>query len=511
MPLTPLFIRDLADEAATGRLAEDLAMILRPGDVIALDGDLGAGKTTLTRALLRTLADDAELEVPSPTFTLAQPYDDLRVPVTHFDLYRLGEPEELEEIGFSEAAETGAVLVEWPERAGDLLPRDTLTLALRPGDGPDAHPDARRAILTADQDGIDAWRNRLSRSFAIRAFLDEAGWGLAARRHLQGDASTRTYERIRRAGETAILMNAPLRPDGPPVRGGKPYSRIAHLAEDVRPFVAIGEALRTHGFSAPALLAHDMEAGLLLLEDLGGRGVLSDGSPDAGRYRAAVEFLAAFHCLVLDDSAPLPDGTVHRIPPYDHGALSIEIDLLADWYVPHVAGAPLDAAAIAEFHALWVPLFDSLEATDRGWVLRDFHSPNLIWLGDRPGNARIGLIDYQDCVIGPKAYDLASLLQDARVTVPEALEADLFAHYVAARGAADPGFDAEAFGRDYAIVAAQRATKVLGIFARLNDRDGKPAYLAHIPRVHAYLMRALKHPVLSALKLWYETHLPTAS
>jgi aminoglycoside/choline kinase family phosphotransferase len=140
--------------------------------------------------------------------------------------------------------------------------------------------------------------------------------------------------------------------------------------------------------------------------------------------------------------------------------------------------------------------------------LRDFHSPNLLWLADRSGIAQIGLLDFQDAVMGPKAFDVASLLQDARVDVPEELEIALFTHYVQARRAHDRNFDAAAFGRLYATLAAQRATKILGIFARLDRRDGKPQYLRHLPRIHAYVCRALRHPALAALREWYDAHVP---
>jgi aminoglycoside/choline kinase family phosphotransferase len=139
------------------------------------------------------------------------------------------------------------------------------------------------------------------------------------------------------------------------------------------------------------------------------------------------------------------------------------------------------------------------------WLLRDIHSPNLFWLPERDGIARIGLIDFQDAMIGSPAYDLASLAMDARVSVPEELELSLIARYVKARMAAGPGFDAASFTRDYAVIGAQRLTKILGIFARLDRRDGKPGYLLHMPRIRAYLDRALAHPALSEVKLWFET------
>ena len=488
----------IADEAALSLLAEDVAMALRKGDVIALCGDLGAGKTTFARYVLRALADDPELEVPSPTFTLAQAYDFGRLTVTHFDLYRLADPDELEEVGLDEAMLTGAALIEWPDRAEGRLPVDRLELSLAERDD----PDARTVTLSAPS---GSWKTRLERSLALRGFLNDAGWTSATRRFLQGDASTRSYERIRRDGQAAIAMNASAQPDGPPVQDGLPYSRIAHLAEDVRPFVAIGETLRGAGFSAPEVFAADLDAGFLLLEDLGTDGAIDDNGPIPERYLAAVEVLAALHGRTWPAEIALADGTSHRVPPYDRRALTIEIGLLLDWYIPHVTGTPADAATRDAFFAAWEEPFATLDTAETSWVLRDFHSPNLIWLPERDGIARVGLIDYQDALIGPAAYDVASLSQDARITVPEDLEDALLDRYIALRRAQDPGFDGAAFRTAHAIMATQRATKVLGIFARLNDRDGKPGYLKHCPRLKNYLNRSLKHPVLSAVRLWYDS------
>ena len=147
-------------------------------------------------------------------------------------------------------------------------------------------------------------------------------------------------------------------------------------------------------------------------------------------------------------------------------------------------------------------------AAPRTWALRDFHSPNLIWLDQRTGIAKVGIIDFQDAVLAPAAYDLVSLLQDARLDVPEPLELTLLTHYIKARRAADGSFDAAGFAELYAIMSAQRNTKLLGIFARLNRRDGKPHYLRHQPRIWTYLTRSLAHPVLAPLREWYSANVP---
>ena len=495
----------LQQEDQTRRLAEDIAAIIRTGDTIALQGDLGAGKTTFSRYLLRALADDADLDVPSPTFTLAQSYcaDTLgmRLSIQHFDFYRLNSPDEIDEIGFHAALEEGAALVEWPQLAIEHIPQDALWLSLEfDGD------DGRVVTLTSDQP--ERWRDRLERTLAIRRFLSDHQDGFAERRHLTGDASTRAYERIILNGNCQVLMNAPPLPDGPPVRNGLPYSRIAHLAESVRPFVAIGQLLKDHGFSAPTVFAADLDQGLLLLEDLGTETALEDGKPIVARYETAIDLLAALHAEQWPEFAPLADGSSHRIPLYDETAYLIEAELYPDWYVPHITGEDANPAIKTEFIRLWRDLISLLDDSENSLLLRDFHSPNLIWLPERKGVHRIGLIDYQDALIGPTAYDVASLCQDARITIEPSLESALLKRYCAARAATDPNFDANIFLRDYAILATQRATKILGIFARLKHRDGKPNYLRHIPRLNAYLNRCLEHPVLTVLRSWYERNAP---
>lgn len=475
----------LADEAATRRLGEDLALALRPGDLVRLEGDLGAGKTTLARALIRAMAGDPDLEVPSPTFTLVQSYD-LRIPVHHLDLYRLGAADEIDELGVDELAASGIVLVEWPDRADGRLQRAAVTLRLEhEGEGRRVHVSGTAPALA-----------RLDRSRAIRAFLAEAGWGEATRRFMFGDASTRAYELVEKDGLRRVLMNAPRQPDGPVIRDGKPYSQIAHLAEDVLPFVAIGEALKGEGFAAPEIHAADIDAGLLLVEHLGTGGFLADdGAPVEARYAEAGRLLAALHGKVWPETIATSRGVVHHVPAYDRGAMTIEVELLTDWYMPYATGTPVSAETKAAYVAAWNRVFDRLDRAEKSLVLRDYHSPNIVWRDERRGLDRLGLVDFQDAMIGPAAYDLASLAMDARVTIPPEMERATIEAYADARTAAG-AFDRAAFDEAYAIMAAQRNAKILGIFVRLDRRDGKPAYLRHLPRIRAYFARALAHPAL---------------
>ncbi len=492
----------LADQGETDRLARHLATFLGAGDLVTLSGGLGVGKTTFARALIRAILGDTSIEVPSPTFTLMQVYDGGRFPLIHADLFRLKGRDELEALGWDEMSENALVLVEWPERAGvDTMPeRLDVTLAL----ASDEASEGRMAVLI----GSGAWEKRLRLVKAAHDLLAASGWGTAERVFVQGDASTRAYERLRQAGKSVLLMISPARPDGPPLRDGRPYSAIAKLAERVDAFVAMAEGLRRLGYSTPSILAKDLEAGLLITEDLGNEGVIDADGAIPERYSLAGDLLADLHGRDLPETLPVEPGRDHRIPRYDFEALLVEVDLLPDWYAPHVLRTGVPASARAEFARIWRSALLPLVTGPRSWCLRDFHSPNLLWLPEREGLARLGLIDFQDAVIGHPAYDLASLAQDARIDVPPDLELKLIAGYAHARKLGNPDFDMTSFAAAYATLGAQRATKILGIFARLDKRDGKPQYIAHLPRLKRYLTRNLAHPVLRDLKLWYESNLP---
>jgi N-acetylmuramate 1-kinase len=257
------------------------------------------------------------------------------------------------------------------------------------------------------------------------------------------------------------------------------------------------------------LQAADIEAGLLVLEDLGDEPVVAGDPPAAmeERYTAAVDLLVSLHQMTLPEVLPVAPRIEHRLPRYDLDALLIETELLLDWYLPD-HGVTAEADAREKFSELWRAALASAVAAPATWVLRDYHSPNLLWLPEREGIARVGVLDFQDAVLGTGAYDVVSLLQDARVDVPESIEVTLVGRYVKARRARDRTFDLNAFFEHYAALGAQRATKVLGIFSRLARRDGKPQYLRHHPRVWRNLRRSLSHPALKPLKAWYDKHVP---
>jgi tRNA threonylcarbamoyl adenosine modification protein YjeE len=493
----------LANETATVRLMADLALLISPGDVITLSGDLGAGKTAAARAMIRYLASDDELEVPSPTFTLVQGYDLPSFSLVHADLYRVSDAGELEEIGLSPLPDGAVALIEWPERAPGALPADRIDIAFshRPALG----PSARAAAIT----GYGKAAALVTRLKELHQFLDVAGYTDAGRRRMPGDASTRSYARLVRDDGVVILMNTPRRPDGPAIYDGKSYSAAVHLAEDAKPFVAIANGLRERGFSAPAILHADLDTGFLITEDLGTAGFVegTPPTPIALRYQAATDMLVALHRKRLPVTLPLAPGISYDIPAFDIDAQLVEVGLMPQWYLPD-RGVELTDALRAEFAAMWRDLLAKTATAPRTWLLRDFHSPNLIWLEQRTDIARVGILDFQDAMLGPAAYDLVSLLQDARIDVAETLELALLTRYIKARRAADRSFDPASFAELYAIMSAQRNTRLLGTFARLNRRDGKPQYLRHQPRIWTYLNRSLAHPALAAVRQWYAANVP---
>ena len=320
----------------------------------------------------------------------------------------------------------------------------------------------------------------VDRDRAATALLARSGFTGAESRPLAGDASFRRYSRLVKDGKTAILMDAP-----PP-------------AENVRPFVSMALYLERLGYSAPRLLALDMEAGLLLLEDLGDdtfTRLLAGGHDEESLYGLAVDLLADLH----GRSQAIPAG----LADYDDDKMLGEAALLTDWYMPAILGRETDAAVKARYLALWRSLLPTARGVPNSLVLRDFHVDNLMRL-PRADLAACGLLDFQDAVGGPITYDLMSLLEDARRDVDPALAERMRARYLARF----PDLDREAFAASWAVLAAQRHAKVIGIFTRLWRRDGKSAYLVHIPRVWRMLEAACAHPALAPLAAWLDAEIP---
>lgn len=320
------------------------------------------------------------------------------------------------------------------------------------------------------------------RERAIAAFMAAAGWAAAERRWLAGDASMRRYERLSQGGRTAVLMDAP-----PP-------------GEDVRPFVHVARLLRQAALSAPAILAADEASGLLLLEDLGDATytrLLAAGELEEPLYRLAVDVLIALRQRVSPADAA-------ALPRFEDADILLGVERFIDWYWPAATAAPATAAERERWRAAWQAVLPLRHALPEGMALFDYHVDNLLLLPGRTGLAACGLLDFQGAVQAPVCFDLMSLVEDARRDVPEDLRTSLVERYLAAF----PALDREAFEVAWAVMAAQRHARIIGTFARLCVRDGKPQYLEHLPRVWRLLEATLAHPGLAPLRSWFDRALP---
>ncbi|EJF85133.1 bifunctional tRNA (adenosine(37)-N6)-threonylcarbamoyltransferase complex ATPase subunit type 1 TsaE/phosphotransferase [Candidatus Bartonella washoeensis] len=482
----------LENEEATKLFAQDLALALKPGDLVTLQGDLGTGKSTLARTLIQTLANDNTLDVPSPTFTLAQSYQLPQFEIIHADLYRLSMAEEINELGLHEAREQGILLIEWPEKSADLLGPVTFALTLQYEDY------GRRLTLTSAKHSTE----RLQRSFAIRTFLTTHGRGHVHRYFLANDASTRTYELLDDGYHQEILMDSPtmqMEQNTDPS-----YATMANLAKEIYQFVGISQLILDNGFSAPHIFVEDFENGFLILEDFGREGLLDQsGNPIEERYIACSELLAAFHQKSWPSEKQFATFLL-QIPSYDCQILQSELSLLLDWYFPFQTQKTLDQQKRKAFFTCWKPYLDNLVKGENTFVMRDYHSPNILWRAHKKGTARIGLIDFQDGLKGPTSYDLVSLAQDARLFISPTLEEKILDAYCTARHKAPRPFDEDELRKLYAFAGAQRASKILGIFVRLHKRDGKSSYLRYLPHIQDYLARNLSHPTLAPLQSFYQ-------
>ncbi|MEP1767232.1 MAG: phosphotransferase [Sulfitobacter sp.] len=309
-----------------------------------------------------------------------------------------------------------------------------------------------------------------NRTEQLTQFINICGWGDARRVTVAGDASNRRYERLsQQSGETVILMDAP-----------------ADKGEDVRPFIAVAEHLRSIGLSAPKILHRDIETGLLLIEDLGDdlfkQVIARDPAQEIPLYEASVDVLSVLH------AAPLPP-----LDPYDTALMTNFAARAYEWYLFGLTGVE-NTPEQAKFETLMHALLTPLEAAPHVLIQRDYHAENLLWLPERDGPARVGLLDFQDAMRGHAAYDLVSILQDARRDVPPAVEEAMITRYLDQNPQ-----DRDAFRAAYAILGVQRNLRIVGAFAKLCIELGKPRYIDLIPRVWEFVERNLAHPALAPI------------
>ncbi len=325
-----------------------------------------------------------------------------------------------------------------------------------------------------------------NRDAMMQAFIRASGFAEHALEPIAGDASRRRYVRVITPSTSYIVMDAP------------------PAFEPVADYIAICSFLYDRGYSAPRIIASDSAAGFLLLEDLGDAlftKILSEHLPQISEellYGEAIDLLATWHT-----STSMQKGAAAiELPTYSHSTLMREVELFADWYLPEVAAEKYSTLA-TEVLNIWRRILIKAPLADCYFVHRDFHASNLLWMPERKSLNRVGLLDFQDALWGDPTYDLASLLEDARRDVSPELAQKMLERYIDLTG------QPKALLKErYAILAAQRNMKIIGIFHRLNQRDNKPAYLEFLPRVWAHLQNDLAHPTLSELRKWMDASIP---
>ena len=355
----------------------------------------------------------------------------------------------------------------------------------------------------------------MSRDAEIKVFLKDTEWDKAERAPVPGDASTRRYERLTLDGQKAVLMDAPKgaeapsEPEGASVadRQALGYNALARLAgPNPEAFACIANELTKRGFSAPKIIAADMEKGFMLLEDLGddlyARVIADDPKKERPLYEAAIDTLAAIYRSSFPQLMEFRD-VKWRVRDYDTAALLAETDLCLDWYAKDL-GHDIQGAAREEWYGLWTEAFIEFESHAQGFCLRDYHAENLFWLPERQATSRVGLIDFQDGLFVHPAYDLVSFIEDARRDVSLDLAEPLMSRFCEKSGL---NYD-EKFRAAYAVMGAQRNTKVIGFPVRADLMFGKPQYRALIPAVRERLNRDLAHPALKNIVTWYRHHIP---
>lgn len=306
-------------------------------------------------------------------------------------------------------------------------------------------------------------------------FLEKNGWGQANRTLLAADASFRHYDRLSQNGQTMILMDAP-HPENP------------------KQFVIVDEMLRKSGICAPEIYATNYEDGFVLLEDFGDdtfTKLIQNGNEELPLYQQAVQTL-----IQLQKNAPTD---LSALPPYDLEKMLFEVSLLPLWFVKYAVGVDLSEQALTEFNQIWTKIIQKIQSVDKTIVLLDYHVDNLMITKDN----QCGVLDFQDARLGPVFYDLVSLIEDARRPVSETIQKEMIQRYLTAF----PHYQ-EIYAELAPLIAAQRHTKVIGIFVRLCVRDGKPRYLKHIPFVWSLLEKHLNHPDMLEFKSWLDTYVP---
>ena len=465
------------------KLAKELTPLLNEGGVMTLNGQIGAGKTALAKLVIHDLTQVPLEDIISPTFNLYHTYNKDNLEITHYDLYRIESEIELLEIDLNEAFTDKICIIEWADRFKDLLPKDRIEVTITCLKNERLY---KINPLGKFKDVVKNWAK-------IENFLSDLDINFTELQRLRGDASKRKYYRVKNLDNTMILMDATQESDMKSKTGP---------TDGINDFIKIQEYLDSIDVRVPKLIARNKHDNIILEEDLGEYSYTDMLTKEnyVELYNPAIKTL--IHISNINHPKNIStNSNPHYLREFDLDTYLNEAEIFIDYYWPFIHGKQCNADKKKEFRDIMVGVYSNL-TNDKTLMLRDFHSPNLLFLENENGYRKCAVIDFQDALFGHPLYDLVSLTNDARITIDEYQEKYLIELYKKDFPFNNFQFDSLSFMQQYHILGVQRSIKILGIFARLAILEANQNYLVHMPRIICYFKRIMQSGSIQALACW---------
>ncbi|MDG2187302.1 MAG: tRNA (adenosine(37)-N6)-threonylcarbamoyltransferase complex ATPase subunit type 1 TsaE [Hyphomicrobiales bacterium] len=466
-------------------LAKTISSNLEKGDIIALIGEIGSGKTTLSKFLINQLTSIEINQINSPTFNLYQSYNKNNVLVNHYDFYRIEKYQDLDEIDLEDSYKNGITIIEWADKYINALTQDYIEIHL-------TEKLSYREYKITPKGKL---RKRIKNINSLDNFLKKTNLKINKLEDIYGDASKRKYCRLHLEDKTLILMDSSQE---------KKKINPTKLSTSISDYIHICKYLEKINIRVPELFYTDIKREYLIEEDFGDLKYSHIISKENFKelYQPAIDTLLHISEIHHPNNLEV-NGKTYDIPEYDKKIYLNEVEIFIKFYWPFIKGTICTSAIEKEFMDIWNELLIKI-SSDKSLVLRDFHSPNLMLLKDEENHKKCGVIDFQDALLGHPIYDLVSLCQDARITISEEEETFLIETYKSKFNFNNYQFDRSNFIDHYCILGTQRSMKILGIFARLSILDSRNDYLVHMPRVINYIKRNMQNSNLSDLSKWLD-------
>ena len=465
------------------KLSKELAPLLNEGGVVTLNGQIGAGKTTLAKLIIQQLTQTPLEDIVSPTFNLYHTYNKDNLEIAHYDFYRIESEMELHEIDLNESFTDKICIIEWADKFRDFLPKDRIEIFIK----------CTKNERVYRINPLGKFREVVSNRAKIENFLGGLDINFTELQRLPGDASKRNYYRVMSSDNTMIVMDATQKSD---------IKNKTGLTNGIDDFIKIQEYLNSIDVRVPKLIARNKIDNIILEEDLGEYSYTDMLTKENYQklYNPAIKTL--IHISNINHPKNISTkSNPHYLKEFDLNIYLNEAEIFIDYYWPFIHGKQCNADKKQEFTHIMEEVYSNL-TNDKTLMLRDFHSPNLLFLENENGFRKCAVIDFQDALFGHPLYDLVSLTNDARITIDEYQEKYLIGLYKKDFPFNNFQFDSLSFMQQYHILGVQRSIKILGIFARLAILEANQNYLVHMPRIICYIKRIMQSGSIQALACW---------